>query len=70
MDNNIYMKLYKILPIILVIYALVMAVITYPRYQASGRWLEFWGVIVACVVIAILLFFILKRKQEIRNRFK
>lgn len=64
------MKLYKILPVILVIYALVMAIITFPQYQTSGNWLEFWGVIAACVVIAILLFFILKRKHENRNRFK
>ncbi|MFA6701673.1 MAG: hypothetical protein WCR12_02520 [Dysgonamonadaceae bacterium] len=64
------MKSYKILPVILVIYALVMAAITYPQYQASGNWLEFWGIIAACVVMAILLYFILKRKHEIRNRFK
>jgi putative effector of murein hydrolase len=64
------MKSYKVLPIILVVYALVVAVISYPRYKAAGNWGEFWGIIGACVVVAILLYFVLKRKNETRNRYK
>ncbi len=63
-------KIYVILPAAIVIYALVMGVMSYPRYRESGNWSEFALIMGVCLVIAVLLYFILKRKQHIREKFK
>lgn len=62
-------KRYILLPSLLVIYTLVMAVIAYPRYQESGKWMEYIIVLSGSLLIALLLYFILKKKQKLRDKF-
>lgn len=59
-----------LIPALLVVYAIVMGVISFPRYQASGKWGEFFGIIGACVVLAIALYFLQKRRNKMRSRFR
>ncbi|MBF6627280.1 MAG: LPXTG cell wall anchor domain-containing protein [Proteiniphilum sp.] len=56
-------------PALLLVYVTVLAFITYPRYEASGDWNEYYAVIGVSLLLAVLLFFILRRKQKIRERF-
>lgn len=56
-------------PALLLLYLTILAVITYPRYRASGEWGEYIGVITVSVLLVILLHRVLKRKQKIRDRF-
>lgn len=58
-----------ILPGALVIYAIVMGVISYPQYQRSGNWKEFWLIIGGVVVAAVLLYFITQKRNKIRDEF-
>lgn len=58
-----------LLPAALFIYMAIMAYISYPRYKASGNWGEYFAVIGISVVLVVLLFFLLKRKQKIRDQF-
>ncbi|WP_352421966.1 LPXTG cell wall anchor domain-containing protein [Proteiniphilum sp.] len=67
MSRNI--KRHILFPLVLLAYFAVMAVMAYPRYKASGNWSEYFSVIGGCLLIALLLFFILKRRQKIRDRF-
>lgn len=62
-------KRYILLPSLLVIYTLVMAVIAYPRYQELGKWMEYIIVLSGSLLIALLLYFILKKKQKLRDKF-
>ncbi|MEA4916647.1 LPXTG cell wall anchor domain-containing protein [Proteiniphilum sp.] len=58
-----------LLPVALLLYFAVMAAMAYPRYKVSGNWGEYFGVIGVCLLFALLLFFILKRRKKIRARF-
>lgn len=58
-----------LLPLVLVVYAIAMASIGYPKYKESGNWSEFWGIIGGCVAAAILLYFVLRKRNKIRNEF-
>ena len=62
-------KRHILFPLALLIYFAFMAVLAYPRYKASGNWGEYFTVIGVCILLALLLFFILKRKQKIRDKF-
>ncbi|NLY23707.1 MAG: LPXTG cell wall anchor domain-containing protein [Bacteroidales bacterium] len=62
-------KKHILFPAALLIYVTVLAVITYPRYRESGDWNEYYSVIGISLLLAVLLFFILKRKQKIREQF-
>ncbi|MDD4777717.1 MAG: hypothetical protein PHV53_05430 [Fermentimonas sp.] len=62
-------KRYILFPSLLVIYTILMAVIAFPRYQESGNWTEYLIVLGGSFLIAVLLYFILKRKQKIRDKF-
>lgn len=62
-------KRYIMFPALLVIYAIIMAVLTFPKYQESGQWQEYLLVLGGSLLIAVLLFFVLKRKQKIRDKF-
>lgn len=62
-------KNYILFPSVLLIYVAILAVMTYPRYKVSGNWNEYLSVIGISLLLAVLLFFILKRKQHIRDRF-
>lgn len=59
-----------LLPLVLVCYALIMGVLAYPRYRTSGNWGEYFTIIGITLLLALLLHFLLKRREYIRNRFK
>lgn len=61
---------HTLLPLVLVFYALVMGVLAYPSYRNSGNWGEYFTIIGITLLLALLLHFLLKRRQYIRNRFK
>lgn len=63
-------KRHIVLPATLAIYAVVMAIIGYPNYRESGKMNEFWLIIGVCIVLAISLYFVLKRREKNRERFK
>ncbi|MCE5205637.1 MAG: LPXTG cell wall anchor domain-containing protein [Porphyromonadaceae bacterium] len=56
-------------PAVLLIYVAIMAYMSYPRYKESGNWNEFLTITGISLLLVVLLFFILKRKQQIRDRF-
>ena len=62
-------KKYIFLPLALAAYAIVMAVIGYPNYKESGNLNEFWMIIGACLALALLLHFVLKRREKNREKF-
>lgn len=62
-------KRHNFLPSLLLIYTLVMAVIAYPKFKESGNWVEYLTIIGGCILIAFVLYFILKRKQKLRDKF-
>lgn len=59
-----------LLPMLLALYALVMGFLAYPRYRATANWSEFFTIIGITLLLAIVLHFLLKRRQQIRNRFR
>jgi len=59
-----------LLPLVLVCYALIMGILAYPRYRTSGNWGEYFTIIGVTLLLALLLHFLLKRRENIRNRFK
>jgi LPXTG-motif cell wall-anchored protein len=63
------MKRHILFPAALLAYCVVMAVMAFPRYKASGNWNEYFGIIGISLLLALILFFILKRRQKIRDRF-
>jgi len=62
-------KKHILFPVVLLIYVALLGIMTYPRYHASGNWSEYYSVIGVSLLLAVLLFFILKRKQKLRERF-
>ena len=62
-------KKHILLPAILLVYVAILAIVSYPRYKESGDWNEYYAVIGVSLLLAVLLFFILRRKQKIRERF-
>jgi len=62
-------KRHILIPLLLLIYITVMAVMALPRYQESGNWGEFSIIIGISLLIIILLYFVYKRKQNIREKF-
>lgn len=62
-------KRHILLPIIFLLYFAVMAVMAYPRYEATGNWSEYFLVIGICLLLVLFLFLILKRRQKVRDRY-
>ena len=58
-----------LMPAALVVYAIVMGVISYPRYQESGNWKEFWLIIGGVIVAAVLLYFVTRKRNKLRDDF-
>lgn len=58
----------KIIPLVLLVYLGVMCYIGYPGY-ASGEFsaMRYFGVIIGSLIVIILLFFSLKRKEKLRK---
>ncbi|HLW10677.1 MAG TPA: hypothetical protein VKX35_09775 [Fermentimonas sp.] len=61
-------KRHIFIPLLLLIYIAVLAVMALPRYRESGNWGEFSIIIVISLLFIILLFFVYKRKQNIRDK--
>jgi zinc transporter ZupT len=68
MSNKKGIKMYVILPVILAIYAVVMAIIGYPRYREMNKMNEYYFILIASLAASILLYFILKKRHQFRNR--
>ena len=62
-------KRHIVLPLALAAYAIGMAVIGYPNYKQPGNLNEFWMIIGACLILALLLHFVLKRREKNREKF-
>lgn len=62
-------KRHILLPSAIIIYIAVMAVISFPRYRESGNWAEYFAILGICILIAIFLYLILKRKKNVRDKF-
>lgn len=62
-------KRHILFPAMLLIYIVVMAIIAFPNYRESGNWQEFYLILGGSILITFLLFFILKRKQRLRDKF-
>ena len=62
-------KKHVLFPAVLLLYLAIMAYISYPRYCESGNWGEYFAVIGISALLVVSLFFLLKRKQKIRDRF-
>lgn len=62
-------KKHFLFPAVLLIYLAIMAYISYPRYKELGNWNEYFTVTGISVLLVVALFFLLKRKQQIRERF-
>ncbi|NLX81149.1 MAG: hypothetical protein GXZ03_06260 [Proteiniphilum sp.] len=59
------------LPIALAVYAIVMAVIGYPKYKSSEQSMyQFWGVLAGTILLSVILHFILKRREKNRDKFR
>lgn len=67
MRRNI--KKHNLLPLVLLVYLIVNAVIAFPAYRSSGNWNEFFSIIGLFLLLALVLYFVLKKKQQLRNRF-
>jgi 4-hydroxybenzoate polyprenyltransferase len=63
------LKRSTIIPILLLIYLAVMAYIGWPAY-ASGQTsaLQYFGIIVACILVITLLHFTLKKRENLNNK--
>lgn len=67
MRRNI--KRHILIPLVLIVYFAVMFSMAYPRYKASGEWGEYLGIIGISLLVVLLLFYILKKRQKLRDRF-
>lgn len=63
-------KKHILLPAVLALYVVVMAIIGYPRYQKSGNLASFWITVSVCLALAVLLYFVLKRRARNRENFR
>ncbi len=58
------------LPLALALYAIVMAIIGYPRFKETEESMtQFWGVLIGSLVLSLILHLILKRREKNRDKF-
>lgn len=62
-------KRHIVIPLLLFIYVTIMVVMALPRYQESGNWTEFTTVLVISLILIVLIYFIYKRKEKLRDKF-
>lgn len=62
-------KRHIIIPLLLLVYISVMAVMAFPRYRESGNWGQFAIVIGVCLIIIVVLYFVYKRREKLRDKF-
>ena len=58
------------LPLALALYATVMAVIGYPKAKKMGELTQFWFVYGATLVLAVIIHFLYKRREQNRDKFR
>lgn len=63
-------KSYVLVPVLLIMYTVVMAIVSLPRYRRSGNWGEYVLIVSVSLIASVVLYFVLKRKQKIRDNFK
>lgn len=64
--NNLF-KRSVIIPVLLLIYLIVMAVIGWPYYSAQGKYLEFGMIVTVNIGVVIALFFFIRKRDRIRS---
>lgn len=57
------------MPAALLLYMAIMAIMAVPRYREEGNWGKFILVVGIGVGLTILLHFVLKRREKIRDEF-
>lgn len=67
---GIKIKRHILLPAILLIYVAVIAFFSLPNYRKSSNWTEFWLIIGATVGIIVVIAFIYKKRQTLRDKHK
>lgn len=63
-------KKHIVLPVALAVYAIALGVISIPRYRESGKWGELIVILSVSLLLAVLLYFTLKKRQRLRDKFK
>lgn len=62
-------KRHLLIPLLLLVYVTIMVVMAFPKYQESGNWNEFFMILGISLLLIVLLYFIYKRKDKIRDKF-
>ena len=62
-------KKHILLPAALLIYMVGMAILAYPKYRGQENWNEYLLIVGIGLLLPILLFFVLKRRQNVRDKF-
>lgn len=62
-------KKHVLLPAALIVYMICMAVIAYPNYQKRDNMDEFFLIVGIGLLLPIILYFVLRRKQKVKDRF-
>ena len=62
-------KRHLLIPLLLLVYVTIMVVMAFPKYQESGNWNEFFMILGISLLLIVLLYFIYKRKEKIRDKF-
>ncbi len=62
-------KRHILIPLLLLVYVTIMVVMAFPKYQESGNWNEFFMILGISLLLIVLLYFIYKRKEKIRDKF-
>lgn len=62
-------KRHILIPLLLLIYVVIMVIMAFPNYQESGNWNEFSIILVISLLLIVLLYFIYKRKDKLRDKF-
>lgn len=64
------MKRSIIIPGVLLIYLFVMAWLGWPHYSAEGKYWEFAGIIGITLIVILLLYFLLRRRDRLRQELR
>ena len=62
-------KRHILVPAALLVYIIIMVVMAFPRYQEQGNWNEFFLIVGIALAMIVVLFFVLKRREKIRDNF-
>ena len=62
-------KRHLFIPLLLLVYVAIMVVMAIPKYQESGNWNEFTLILAVSLLLIVVLYFIYKRKEKLREKF-